>query len=172
MTGEGPYELTSGKLRGIPATHSHSEGKAFKFSTMSKWQLLPRIVIKRQKDVATGLTHGRMRKEYMYMLEEVKGMSTPFMLELKPVSCLLWMVRIERRSFARKKRTPLRNLSRQGASVGGWVSCSSRPAWFGLSRAVWPWLALNFRALELPHARVRGGHHNTLYIFIYFCMLF
>lgn len=59
MTGEGPYGLMSGKLRGIPATHSHSEGKAFKFSIMSKWQLLPRIVIKRQKDVATGLTHGR-----------------------------------------------------------------------------------------------------------------
>lgn len=45
-----------------------------------------------------------MRKEYMYMLEEVKGMSTPFMLELKPVSCPLWVVRIERRSFARKKK--------------------------------------------------------------------
>lgn len=28
-----------------------------------------------------------MRKEYMYMLEEVKGMSNPFMLELKHVSC-------------------------------------------------------------------------------------
>lgn len=44
-----------------------------------------------------------MRKEYRYMLE-VKGMSNPFMLELRHVSCLLWVVGIELRSFARKKK--------------------------------------------------------------------
>lgn len=108
--------------------------------TMSRWQLLPLYPHKIAKECCNRFDswEGKMGREYMYVSEEVKGMSDPLMLGLQ--ACVqaydlpVWMLGIELGFSARKKKihavTTGPSLQPNKCTflfVCDWVSCSLRP---------------------------------------------
>lgn len=85
-----------GKLRGMSAAQSHSEVEGLLLDgagscsnsvrgAMSRWQLLPPYPHKITKGCCNRLDswEEKMRREYMYVPEEVRGMSDLLMPELQ-----------------------------------------------------------------------------------------